>query len=191
MSSVRPIMASKAQKPQRGDVVVTDVLGRTHSDALARFARNFLEKDFAMRVPQYRAQYFFGGVTGLVLLREPPFQVELFIAEPNVVVPPHRHPNVDSYELFLRGVELMHEGLAVINRALAEATDPSGLPRFAFSWLRVMPNELHGGRAGPEGGAFLSIQHWLGGTPTGSVGTDWDGATMGDIHSKLLVDAPN
>ena len=52
--------------------------------------------------------------------------------------------------------------------------------------IRVKPNELHGGRTSDKGGAFVSIQHWLNGIEPSNVGLNWDGKTMGNIHSDHL-----
>jgi len=44
-----------------------------------------------------------GDYTGLILYRQPPFQVELWILPPNTESPEHSHPNVDIYLVAVTG----------------------------------------------------------------------------------------
>jgi hypothetical protein len=120
------------------------------------------------------------GLTGLTVYRNAPFQVELFLVRPNVTVPQHIHPNVDSYEVFLYGMEFIVDNKTVI--PYEDRLNPS----WYHHTFRLKPNCYHGGRSGPEGGAFMSIQHWLNNIAPTHVGDDWDGNTMGDHHNKYI-----
>src|SRR5262245_56163477 len=44
-----------------------------------------------------------GSLYGVVLYRDGPFQVQLFIVAPGAEIPDHVHPNVDSYEVYFSG----------------------------------------------------------------------------------------
>jgi len=120
------------------------------------------------------------GITGLCIYRNNPFQVELFLVSPNVTVPQHLHPNVDSYEVFLYGVEFS------ANNEIRIPYEDRLNPSWYHHTFRLKPNCYHGGRSGPEGGAFMSIQHWLNNIAPTHVGDDWDGNTMGDHHNKYI-----
>lgn len=145
---------------------------------LMGFARWFLEQPVAAwRPPNNGAfQYLFGDLTisGMVLCRIPPYQVELFTGVGPGRVTEHTHPNVDSIEYALSGeVTFSLEGeIFLDNGKLAGdgAFDSCG------AMLRVRPNRWHGATVGPRGGVFLSIQKWLNGVEPSSVGTDWEGA---------------
>lgn len=108
-------------------------------------------------------------VTAIVVFRDPPFQAQLVILKPNGVLPSHRHPNVDSYELPVAG-----DGHLEINGRERR------LP------IRIRPQDFHGGRAGPEGFMFLSVQRWENGIPPTDVGTDWIGEPIDEIHAEIL-----
>ena len=55
---------------------------------------------------------FIEGVHGITLYKKKPFQVQLFICQPNLNIPVHTHPNVDSYEVFLYGMSFKKCGVA-------------------------------------------------------------------------------
>ena len=79
-------------------------------DSLSQFADWYLNSGDIKRIyaPHNDQLLFIDGVSGVVLYRRDNFQVELFICEPNVDIPVHTHPNVDSFELFLCGMEFTH-----------------------------------------------------------------------------------
>ena len=129
------------------------------------------------------ALLFIEGVHGITLYRKKPYQVELFICQPNLNIPEHTHPNVDSYEVFLYGMNFTHGGQTAISKEQS-LEETNGLPTYAYQTIRVRPNDLHGGIASKYGGAFISIQHWLNNIEPSHVSSDWDGNSMGDEHSK-------
>jgi len=125
---------------------------------------------------------FIEGVSGIVLYRSKPYQVELFICQPNLIIPEHTHPDVDSYELFLYGMKFTHSGETVMSEEEA-LEEQDGYPINAYQTIRVKPNDLHGGTASKEGGAFISIQHWLNDVEPTHVSSNWNGNSMGKQHS--------
>lgn len=116
-----------------------------------------------------------GQIQGSVIYRSGQYQVQMFVVQPNSVIAPHIHPNVDSYEVYVSGdVEFMLNG-----EVYSQANNASGI-------LRVAPDSWHGGTFGPKGGVFLSAQRWLNGVPPTSVGEDWKdelGRTQGAAES--------
>jgi quercetin dioxygenase-like cupin family protein len=116
-----------------------------------------------------------GTLSGVVLYRQDQYQVQLFNVQPNCVIEPHIHPNVDSFEVFVGG------DIVFIN-------DNVEHPRTKlFDVIRVKPTSWHGGKFGERGGCFLSVQKWLNGVPPTSVGNDWkdkSGNTLGSA-SKI------
>lgn len=134
---------------------------------------------------------FIGNGPALVMHREPPFQVQLFVCTPNTVIPKHSHPHVESYEVNVSGdVEFLLEDQAAFPENLigTEKKDGSGLPRFWGYRTYVGPNAKHKAIIGPRGGAFLSIQKWLRDPPT-SVDEDWEGSPMSADHMEALSHA--
>jgi hypothetical protein len=102
-----------------------------------------------------------GVLSGVVLYRQGPYQVQLFNVQPNSEIEPHIHPNVDSYEVFVGGdINFMCDDVWFEQNELG-------------SRIRVKPSSWHGGKFGARGGCFLSVQKWLNGVPPTSVGDDW------------------
>ena len=98
---------------------------------------------------------------GVVLYRQPPYQVELFIVQPNSEIVPHLHPNVDSFEVFVSGdINFMCDGVWFDHNIIGNQ-------------IRVNPTSWHGGLFGQRGGCFLSVQKWLNGVEPSFVGNDW------------------
>lgn len=154
-------------------------------DDLSRFAYWYLNSGISKRIftPSKNPLLFIEGVSGVVLYRKNSFQVELFICQPNTVIPEHTHPDVDSYELFLYGMKFTHSGETVISEEQAQQ-DTNGLPAYAYETIRVRPNDSHGGTASKNGGSFISIQQWRNGTEPTHVSSNWAGDTMGHDHKK-------
>ncbi len=165
---------------------ITDALGRTFCDELSGFLKWYMKKGPALSpVPLHDSQHFVEGVSTIVLYRNGQFQVQMVVASPDTHIPAHKHPNVDSYEVFLRGMEFEHDGKIVLTKGRCERKNIiTDMSRYHGTILRVLPMDSHGGISGATGGAFLSVQHWLNGIKPSSVGNDWEGQTMGPVHDS-------
>jgi quercetin dioxygenase-like cupin family protein len=112
---------------------------------------------------------FVADTHGIVLYRQPPYQVELFMMKPNTEIKPHIHPNVDSFEVYMGGdVDFLCDDKRHVTNVLGDS-------------IRVHPQSWHGGKFGPRGGCFLSVQKWLNGVNPTFVGNDWHDA---DSHTS-------
>jgi hypothetical protein len=151
-------------------------------DVLAQFAQWFVWQKVDSLIPV--AVYNYGQTVSLVLFRQPPFQVEMFIVVPGGGFPEeHRHPNVDSYEVDLYGdIQLSVNGV----RAVPVAVPRSNGNAKPIYFTRVTEKDFHGAESMSAGGAFLSIQHWLNGKDPSSVGLDWVGSAVSAEHERLL-----
>ena len=128
------------------------------------------------------------GQTKVLWHRHPPYQIQLFIAPPNCIIPTHTHPNVDSYEVFVGGqmqFSLQNEWITV--PAEEQTTTPAGLNTLRGQTIRVRPYDMHGGVAGPEGSVFFSVQHWINGVEPHCVSADYVGVAMGQAHANKIV----
>lgn len=151
-------------------------------DQLTTFGNWFISQNFqTLRPPYHGIRHYTDkdcSLVSVVLFRQPPFQVEMFTVLPREggsIVSEHGHPNVDSYELYLSGeIKFTLEGKRVYSDEQVKLISPDGAASLCGGTIRVKPNVYHGGIFGPDGGSFLSIQHWLKGDPT-SVGLDWEG----------------
>ena len=123
---------------------------------------------------------FADGVIGFVLHREGQFQTQLFIVEPNVVIPDHIHPNVDSFEVAIHGMTFRHSGKTILTPENDSVGDS----------IYVHRNDWHGGCSCGDGGCFMSVQKWLNDVPPTSVGNDWGGDTMGPQHDSKIISNP-
>lgn len=133
-----------------------------------------------LQCPSDNGMHIHGGVRGITLYRDPPFQVQLFIADPNIVIPPHIHPDVDTYEIYLRGMRT-NISQRTVHEDNLEA-DEFGLSPLHGRFLFLAHGRLHGAVASSGGGLFLSIQEWLNGVEPTNLGYNWEGErTGGDV----------
>jgi hypothetical protein len=129
-------------------------------DDLEEF-KNWWIKKRPFNTPQNNILSHVAETHGVVLYRQKPYQVELFNVKPNSVIPAHKHPNVDSFEVYVGGdISFMCDGVWHDQHQI-------GLD------IRVYPDTLHGGKFGERGGCFLSIQKWLNDKDPVFVGDDW------------------
>ena len=155
-----------------------------NKDDLKEF-KNWYLKNSKIDTPYDNPLMFIDGISGITLYRKKPYQVQLFICEPNTIITEHSHPNIDSYEMFLWGMKFTHKGKIVIDEKMA-LLERNNMPRCSHWTLRIKPNELHGGNALEKGGSFISIQKWLNNINPTHVSKDWNGNILGKKHEKQL-----
>lgn len=136
----------------------------------------------------YRYETEGGTVTSLILFRKSPFQAELFTAWPSAVgpgyFPEHTHPNVDSIEVPISGAaNFTLRGQPIAKELFTKRVSSTGALWIAGSRIRVRPSVRHGANLGAQGGAFLSLQHWLNDVQPTSVGLDWKGPEHLEIRN--------
>lgn len=153
-------------------------------DPLDDFLEWFLNRGTVLgRVPLFDAVSKVENVTRVVWYRDPPFQVELFIAPAGCIIPEHTHPNVDSYEIYIGGqIKFSHSGRFIVSDEDIARPTESGASCLRGKIIRVRPDDPHGGTFGPAGGVFFSVQHWLHGVEPHSVANDYTGPVMGPDH---------
>jgi hypothetical protein len=160
------------------------IIGDPENDPLDAFISWFFNNIGPMgRVPLLNAVHRIDDVTSVLWFRQGPFQVQLFIAPPNKIIPEHIHPNVDSYEVYVGGcIKFSKNKEWVASEEDFLKVDDSGLPKLRGMLVRVKPDEWHGGVAGPDGSAFFSVQHWLNDVEPHCVACDYTGPVMGEDH---------
>lgn len=168
--------------------MITDFYGNVHNDDLAEFAREFLNTPVLnLMCFEKEGQHLIDGASGITLMRSGQYQVQLFLISPNKEIPEHEHPNVDSFEILLRGMKFTLNGRLALSMKRAQMTNDNGSPKYQGQMLRVYNGSPHGGLASSDGGAFISIQKWLNGISPTTVSDDWHGDIMGHIHEKRLM----
>jgi hypothetical protein len=154
----------------------------THRN-LAAFVRWFRETPLVGLVPPDVVVARFTGpsikpgespanVIGTILHRDGAYQAELFTfvaTRYGGSFAEHRHPDVDSVELYLSG-EIEFN---VVRRGHSVTYEGR---RNAPLWINA--EDFHGGWIGPAGAAFVSLQRWRTGTAASSIGHNW----IGDPH---------
>ena len=149
-------------------------------DPLTAFLWWFVDQPLMACAPA--AIYSYGPISSLVLYREGQFQVELFLVAPGAGFPSeHRHPRVDTYEVNVWG----HIPLTV-NGTRAQPIAVQRPDGHTLYITRVRETDWHGAEILPDGGAFLSVQYWLGMTTPTSVGLEWEGVPTSMFHANLL-----
>ena len=91
-----------------------DGTGREFDDDLTDFLLWYKDAGERINTPLHRSIHFVENLTSLCIYRDKQFQVELVTVKPNTYIPPHTHPNVDSYEVALRGIEFYSDGKTVL-----------------------------------------------------------------------------
>lgn len=116
-------------------------------------------------------------VIGTILHRDGAYQAELFTfaaTQYGGSFAEHRHPDVDSVELYLSGeieFNVIRHGRSEVYRGRRDAP----------LWIKA--EDFHGGKIGPAGAAFVSLQRWRTGLATTSVGHNW----IGDPHGTATL----
>ena len=168
---------------------MAEPLFKAETDRLSQFADWYLSKlpDMPVKPPALASIAVVEGVSGVVLWREDDLQVQMFVCEPNTVIPAHTHPDVDSYEVHLTGgIDFYVDGKLALPHKAATKIKKDGTMK-CYGWAtRVRQNMAHSGKVGEQGAAFLSIQHWLNGVKPSSVGDNWHGHTMGNRHNQSI-----
>ena len=166
-----------------------DGTGREFNDDLTDFLEWYLAAGVQMCVPLERSIHFVDGLNSCVIYRHEPYQVEFLTVKPDVYIPPHTHPNVDSYEVALRGMEFWMDGKTILPLWWAmKGNDDNNLPNEWYNKIRVLPSSEHSAKASSSGGAFMSVQKWLNGVEPSAVGMDWKGGSvLGDSHTNQIT----
>lgn len=114
-----------------------------------------------------------------------PFQVQLIIMDPNSIIPKHKHPNMDSFEVyaggqinFFKNGELETEDFNLVDTTKIYQSKNRG------DFLRILPGDMHNGDFGPEGGVFFSVQKWQNGISPKDVTEDWEGEVFSEQHAS-------
>lgn len=148
------------------------------TDVLREYALRVLDTPGLVRRPALE-RHDYALVRAKVIDRAGDFQTELYVVGSGGAAGEHRHPHVDSYEVLIRGAFVIAlDGVPFPG----EMIETPGGKRYVG--VRVRPDQPHMALES-SGGAFLSIQHWLGAPPT-SIGLDWVGPATSPMHEHLL-----
>lgn len=145
----------------------------TPESSVEDFALRFLRGRIIWRdIPKLGITNF-GNIISMLLYRQAPFQVELFIAHHlTSSFTEHRHPDVDTVEFGLAGDnDLFINGKPGHTREQIAAWLQGNYKAMP---IRIKPEDWHSG-AGRTPYSFLSIQKWLNGVKPSSVGLNWEG----------------
>lgn len=118
-----------------------------------------------------------GLVYGFCLFNNGEYQLEMWGAPGETTIYTHKHPDVDSYEVFMGGELKFH-----MNGKELEAEDYLHIPDVWYNGTHPMrtatnhfkPDTLHGGTAGKRGAIFLSVQRWLNGVKPVKITENYD-----------------
>ena len=117
-----------------------DGTGREFDDDLTDFLQWYLDAGQRIFTPLNKSIHFVDGLTSLCIYRHEPYQVELVTVKPGTYIPPHTHPNVDSYEVALRGIEFYSGGKTTLPMWFANQPSPtSNLSMAHYMVVRILP----------------------------------------------------
>ncbi len=126
-----------------------------------------------------------GDYTGIILYRQPPFQVELWIVPPNTESPPHSHPGTDIFLVHITGEIKVWLGDELILGPAQTMPGSNGVTKSNGNFVRLPPGQMHRAGSGPLGAAFMNVQLWLDGKPR-FTSEDWIGEGLNEAHKKKL-----
>lgn len=145
---------------------------------LLAYAKAFVDRPYSgYIVPEGRGTIFaHETVTTIVLDRQGQFQVELVIIHPDAPSWPgeHRHPHVDSIEIEVNDCKGVTRNGVLVDR-------PDWVHNGRYL-VHLAPTDFHGVRSKPNGSSLLSVQKWIGMSPS-SVGMDWEGEPVHSSHA--------
>ena len=156
-------------------------------DELSTFLVWFFEERPFFYVPARESIHFVEGANTITMYRVGNKQAQMILMDPDVEIPEHVHPNVDSYEVALNGMTFTHSGQELVNYETDNEVTEAGLYMNHGMCVRVKPDDVHGGNSSPNGAVFISVQHWLNDVPPTSVERDWSGSTLGDTHTGSIL----
>lgn len=159
-------------------------------DPVEKFALSFL-KDMPVlgAVPFAGAVSKVEDVTCMLIYRKGQFQVQMFACPAGTIIPEHRHPNVDTVQVYVGGNIVFTQNGKYTFRPdeLREMSGPLRCANKRGHIMRVRPDEKHGAVVGTGGGIFMAVQHWQNGIAPHCVSADYEGVTMGEDHLSKVV----
>lgn len=142
-------------------------------DDLHDYAAEVLARMDTYVMAQPIDQADFGRFDTMVVHRAGRLQVELVRIKSNVLIPPHRHPGVDSIDLLVGG------------NVVGFDIDEQHFDRFVKGMgLRIPASARHGGATGRFGVIFLSCQRWD--REPDFIAKRWVGDPVNQHHERML-----
>jgi hypothetical protein len=143
-----------------------------------------------IRPPFIDGIFYTDIAASVVLFREGPFQVELYISKPDSRAPYHSHDKVDSVLMYLTGNMVF--GKNNVEPDLSEFQKPHATIKdahFLFGECDYLKEgESHNLTTKEEGGCFFSFEKWHDRAPD-SVTVNWVGELTGDMHKARIANA--
>lgn len=156
-------------------------------DELAMFAQWYMSQNWNIPMCPMEGYQQVGPFTGLILFREGQFQVQMWLCPPGAEAKEHFHRNVDTIQIYLSGeIWIQVNGAWHAQPDQPFGTLPDGTCSARGHWARVRPYERHLFKIGPKGGAFLTIERWVGGVTPGKMEEDWVGEPISEDHANRL-----
>tara|TARA_B100001559_G_scaffold146613_1_gene122911 strand:- start:1263 stop:1892 length:630 start_codon:yes stop_codon:yes gene_type:complete len=121
-----------------------------------------------------------------VMYKEGQYQVECLNWPAHAIIPEHVHPDIDSYEVYIRGkISFSHDGYWIDNHPEQEKICKM---RHDFFTLKVYHDDIHGAFMGDDRSIFMSVQHWQNGVKPSTVGENYIGAVDGTLGKGYNID---
>jgi hypothetical protein len=115
--------------------------------------------------------------TAICIFRKAPYQVELYLVHPSIVIPVHAHPEMESIVVSIGG------------GCLGTRLDNGMSSIWGFKGNKIQGEQTHGGQGfgfSPKGYAMLTFQKWPEGVPLTSAAVHWKGDTAGPKQDAII-----
>jgi hypothetical protein len=143
-----------------------------------------------IRPPFLDGVFFTDIAASIVLYRNGPFQVELYVSKPDTESPYHSHPGVDSLLMYLTGdLTFGKDGKALDWEQYQRPREGDEEVHFLFGKYDILaPEQTHNLKTNGKGGAFFSFEKWHDRVPN-SVTVNWEGEPSGVLHEKVIKES--
>jgi hypothetical protein len=144
-------------------------------------------KHKVIRPPFVDGIFYTDIAASVILFREGPFQVELYISKPDSVAPYHSHTKVDSVLMYLTGNMIFgKDNVEVDYPELQKPHETIKGAHFLFGKCDYLEDgKLHNLTTKAEGGCFFSFEKWHDREPN-SVTVNWEGPLTGELHKNVI-----
>jgi hypothetical protein len=157
-----------------------------------QFRKWWFENKRPFKPPFKNAVYFTDTTHSLCIFRDKRYQVLLITVKPNVNIPKHSHPNVESCATYLTGylqLGLEHDDFEKTEywNTLQKENPTTGMHvLFGTSTSAGYMGEPHSLQSKDGGGAFLVFEKWLNDVEMTTALIDWIGEPIDEGHKRLL-----
>ena len=144
---------------------------------VASFTDWYFDVRMPLMIPANASVTRTDDATAICIFKKPPYQIEMYIIHPKMMIPTHAHPDVEIVTAILGGGKIWR------------STNVGTSASWGIVSQILKSGEYHGGphlSALSEGYVLLSFEKWPDNAEITSAAIQWKGPTAGPIHDELI-----